>query len=83
MLVEYINRALRKAKYEMLEDGTFVATVPGLRGVLANAKTVEACRDQLAEVIEGWVLVRVAHGLRVPPMDGVKIVAGKATAKSA
>lgn len=83
MLVEYINRALHKAKYESLEDGTFVGTVPGLRGVWADAKSLEACRDQLAEVIEGWVLVRVAHGLRVPPVDGVKIVAGKTAAKSA
>ena len=82
MLVEYINRALRKAKYEMLEDGTFVATVPGLRGVLANAKTVEGCRDQLAEVIEGWVLVRIAHGLPVPPVDGVKVVASKVATKT-
>ena len=73
MLVEYINRALRKAKYEMLEDGTYFGTVPGLRGVLANAKTLEACRDELVEVIEGWVLVRVANGLAVPPMDGVRI----------
>jgi len=82
MLVEYINRALRKAKYEMLEDGTFVATVPGLRGVLASAATVEGCRDQLAEVIEGWVLVRIAHGLPVPSVDGVKVVASKVAAKT-
>src|SRR2546426_730470 len=46
----------------MLEDRTFVGSVPGLRGVLANARTLEKCRDDLAEVIEGWILVRVASG---------------------
>ena len=83
MLVEYINRALRKAKYEMLEDGTFFGTVPGLRGVLANARTLEACRDELAEVIEGWVFVRVAHGLSVPPVDGARIAVKGARPKKA
>lgn len=74
MLVRYIDAALRRAKYEMLEDGTFVGTVPGLRGVLANAPTLERCRDELAEVVEGWVLVRVAHGLKVPSIGGVRVV---------
>jgi predicted RNase H-like HicB family nuclease len=73
MLIEYVNRALRKAKYEKLEDGSFFATVRGLRGVWANEKTLEGCRDELAEVIEGWVLVRVAHGLDVPAVGGVRI----------
>jgi predicted RNase H-like HicB family nuclease len=73
MLIEYVNNALRKAKYEMLEDDTFFGTVPGLRGVWANEKTLEACRDELAEVIEGWVLVRVANGLDVPSVGGVRI----------
>ncbi len=53
MIVEYIDRALRRATYEKLDDGTFVGEVAGLQGVLANAETLEECRDQLAEVIEG------------------------------
>ena len=73
MLIEYVRRALHRAKYELIEDGTFVGTVPGLRGVIANADTLEACRDELAEVIEGWVLFRVANGLRVPSVDGIRI----------
>ncbi len=73
MLIEYVRRAMKRAKYEILDDGTFFGTVPGLRGVWANEKTLEACRDELAEVIEGWVLVRVAQGLDVPPVSGVRI----------
>lgn len=81
MLLAYIDRALRKAKYEALEDGTFVGTVPGLRGVLANAATLAACREQLAEVIESWVLFRGAKGMRVPPVDGVRILVTRVAAK--
>ncbi len=73
MIQRYIAEALRKATYDKLEDGTFVGEVPGLRGVIANARTLESCREQLAEVIEEWVLVRVCRGLGVPPVRGVRL----------
>jgi len=73
MIREYIDRALRKARYDRLDDGSFVAEVPELPGVLANAATLEACRDQLAEVVEEWILVRVSRGLAVPTLDGVSV----------
>jgi predicted RNase H-like HicB family nuclease len=80
MLTEYIDRALRKAKYEKLDDdGTFVGEVPGLQGVLANAPTLEECRDQLAEVVEGWVLFRIANGMQIPAIDGVTVTVGRAS----
>jgi len=68
-----VERGLRKARYDKLEDGTYVAEVPGLRGVLATARTLEQCRDRLSEVIEEWVLVRVARGLKVPALDGIEV----------
>ena len=43
------------ATYELLDDGTFYGEVPPLAGVYANANTLEACREELAEVLEGWV----------------------------
>jgi predicted RNase H-like HicB family nuclease len=58
----------------LLDDGTFAATVSRLRGVIATGPTLEACRRDLAEVVEEWVLVRVARGLPVPAL-------GKATVK--
>ncbi len=73
MIREYIERALRKATYDKIEDGTFVGEVPGLQGVLANAATLEKCREQLAEVVEEWVLVRVARGLKVPSLGGIRV----------
>ena len=78
MIREYIDRALHRATYDKLDDGTFAGEVPGLQGVLAHAETLEACREQLAEVIEEWVLVRVSRGLTVPAVDGVTVsVTGK------
>ena len=73
MIREYISRALHRATYEKLEDGTFVGEVPGLQGVLAHSSRLEDCREQLSEVIEEWVLVRVSRGLAIPAIDGVTV----------
>ena len=68
MIANYIAAALRRARYQTVDGGLFCATVPGLRGVIATARTVERCRTELAEVIEAWILVRVSRGLRVPAL---------------
>lgn len=73
MIMDYIAAALRRARYQVVDDRLFAATVPGLRGVIATAATVESCRAQLAEVIEAWVLVRVARGLDVPPLGKMTV----------
>ncbi|MBI2554782.1 MAG: type II toxin-antitoxin system HicB family antitoxin [Candidatus Rokubacteria bacterium] len=66
MIRQYVEEALKRARYDKLEDGIFCAEVP--RGVLATGETLEECRNQLAEVVEEWVLIRVARGLSVPPL---------------
>ena len=71
MLTDYIRAAMRKAKYEILEDdGTFYGEIPGFQGVYANAPTLEACREELKEVLEGWILLRPAEHLSLPIVDG-------------
>lgn len=79
MIREYVERALRSGRYDKLEDGTFYGEVPRLRGVLATGETLEECRNQLAEVIEEWVLVRVAKGLAVPPLGKIEVRVKKAS----
>jgi predicted RNase H-like HicB family nuclease len=79
MIREYVDAALRGARYEKLEDGTFYGEVPKLRGVLAVGPNLEACRNQIAEVVEEWVLVRVAKGLPVPPLGKIEVRVKKAS----
>jgi predicted RNase H-like HicB family nuclease len=71
LITRCITQALRRARYRQVDGGLFCATVPGLRGVVATGTNLEACRNQLAEVVEEWVLVRVARGLPVPRLGGV------------
>ena len=71
MFIDYIQAALRRAKYEMLQDNEgFVATIPGFHGLLAHANALEDCRDELQDVLQSWMLVRMDHGLRLPVIDG-------------
>jgi len=74
MLTEYIEAALSKAKYELIEDEEpYYGEVPELEGVWATGKTLEECRKNLVEVIDGWILVRLRKGLPIPPIGGYKI----------
>jgi len=71
MLTEYIETALSKAKYELVEDEEpFYGKVPELEGVWATGKTLEECRKNLVEVIDGWIIVRLRKGLPIPPIGG-------------
>lgn len=73
MITKYIAKALERAAYQPIEHDCYCATVRGLRGVLATGQSVEQCRQNLAEVIEEWLLVRVAQNLRIPTLGGVTI----------
>jgi predicted RNase H-like HicB family nuclease len=74
MLTEYIKAAMRKAKYEMLpDDKTFYGEIPGFEGVYANAETLEACHDELEEVLEEWILLRISRHLPLPIVDRLEL----------
>ncbi|MEX2599581.1 MAG: type II toxin-antitoxin system HicB family antitoxin [Dehalococcoidia bacterium] len=74
MLTEYIQAALRQAKYEILpEDNEYYGEVPALQGVWATGDTLEACREELREVIEDWLLISFSKGLPVPVIDGIDL----------
>lgn len=67
MLLEYIYAALERAKYEIIEDEEqFYGEIPELKGVWATGKTLEQCRRNLAEVLEGWIFVRIKKSLAIP-----------------
>ena len=74
MLTDYIQAAMRHARYEILEDdGTFYGEIPVCRGVWANAKTLDECRAELQSVLEDWILIRVREGLSLPKVDGINL----------
>ena len=78
MLTEYLQAAMRRAKYEILpDDGSFYGEIPDFQGVYANARTLESCREELQEVLEGWVFFRVSKNLALPVVDGLELIIKK------
>jgi len=75
MLTDYIRAALHRARYEILrDDGGFYGEIPGFEGVYSDAATLEACREELAEVLEEWILFRVSRNFSLPVVDGIELV---------
>jgi predicted RNase H-like HicB family nuclease len=78
MILEYINAALEKAKYEIIEDDEpYYGEIPGLKGIWATGKTLEECRRNLAETIEGWIIIRLKKGLPIPSIGHKKFTEPK------
>ena len=73
MLFEYIQKALEKALYKSLDDGTWFAEIPGFEGVWANANTVEGCRNDLKEVLEEWLVLKIRDRDPIPQIEGIEI----------
>jgi len=74
MITEYIAAALSRAKYEIIEDEEpYYGEVPELKGVWATGKTLEECRQNLAEIIDGWLVVKLKKGLPIPPLGEHKV----------
>ncbi len=73
MLTKYIEAAMHRATYELLEDGTFYGKIPKCQGVWANAETLEACREELKEVLEEWIILGLGLGHPLPVLDGIDL----------
>ena len=66
MLSEFISKKLKEAKYRLLRDGTYFGVISGIKGVWANAKNLEDCRNELREVLEDWLILKVRMRERIP-----------------
>ncbi len=75
MIGEYIRAAMKVARYEVLEDGSFYGEVEGLKGVWANADTLEGTREELEEVLEEWPALRLSKNLPIPSIGGATLSA--------
>lgn len=74
MLTEYIEEALRRAKYEIIDDEEpYYGEIEELKGVWASGKTLEECRSNLKDVVEGWILLSVKRGLPIPGLGEFEV----------
>jgi predicted RNase H-like HicB family nuclease len=74
MLTEYLNAALKRAKYEFLpDDNSFYGESPDFEGLYANSKTLEECREELKETLEDWLLISLRRNLNIPVVEGIDL----------
>ena len=74
MLIEYIEESLNRAHYDMIDDEEpFYGEVKELKGVWATGNTLDECRKNLRDVIEGWILVSIKKGLKIPKLGNMEI----------
>lgn len=74
MFCEYINAAMSKAVFEVIEDEEpYYGEVPELKGVWASGKTMEECRENLRMVIEDWIALSLKRNLPFSPIEGHEI----------
>ena len=76
-LAEYVQAALSRIEYERDEDGWIVASVPGIQGAFTQGETYEEARANLAEVIEGNVMIDLQMGWPVHEIPEVEICVGE------
>ncbi|MEP6667985.1 MAG: type II toxin-antitoxin system HicB family antitoxin [Chthoniobacter sp.] len=73
MLTEYIQAAMRQAHYEIMEDGRFFGKIPACPGCWADGDTVEACRSELQDALESWIVVGLRHGDSFAVIEGIDL----------
>jgi len=70
MLKAYIEQAMAGAVAEKMENGRYFLKIPGFRGVWADGDDVESAREELAEVLEEWILLALKRGVPLPVIGG-------------
>ena len=59
MITSFIESKLKHASYKILGDKGYFGEITGIKGVWASAKTLDACRRELQEVLEDWIVVKI------------------------
>jgi predicted RNase H-like HicB family nuclease len=73
VLSEYVERAMERASYDKLEDGTYSGVIPGCHGVIAFSETLRSCEAELQSVLEDWILIGLKLGHRLPVVGGIDL----------
>lgn len=73
MIDRYVKAAIEEARYKQLGNSTWFAEIPGFEGVWANGESVETCRQELIEVLEEWIILKVRSGDSLPIVHDVDI----------
>lgn len=64
---------MKKAKYETNSSGKVYGEIPELQGVWAEGNSVEECRNELMEVAEEWIFLKLRDNDELPVLDNLEM----------
>lgn len=73
MITKYLREAMCRARYKILEDGTYYGWIEELPGVWASADSLEECREELESVVEDWLLLGLRLGHKIPSLGDIDL----------
>ncbi len=73
ILTDYIDRAMAKATYDKLDDGSFAGRIPLCKGVIAFGNTLRECENELRSTLEDWLLVGLKLRHPIPVIEGIDL----------
>jgi len=57
----------------LLEDNTYYGEIPNCEGVWSNHPTLEGCREELQESLEGWIILGLKLGHSLPILEDIDL----------
>jgi predicted RNase H-like HicB family nuclease len=70
-LDDYIDAALATARFERIDGGRKVyAAIPDFRGVWADGDSRREVREELRQVLKGWIELQIERGYELPSVKG-------------
>ena len=73
MLTQYINKTMSKAVYDKLDDDSFSGKILQCPGVIAFGETLYQCQQELRSSLEGWLIVKIRHGDKLPVIGRINL----------
>ena len=73
LLTDYINAAMGRSHYEIMENGRFFGSIDACRGVWAEGVKLEETRGELQRALESWLLFGLRRGHDFPVLDGIDL----------
>ncbi len=73
VITEYVEKAMKEAIYDKLEDGTFAGRIPDCIGVVSFGRTLADCERELRSALEDWILLGLQMGHKLPVIDEINL----------
>ena len=73
LLTRYIQEAMKRAAYKILEDGKYFGEIPSLQGVWACERSLDQCRAVLQEVLEEWLVLKIRDHDPIPKLGRIHL----------